>query len=206
MKKQHLYSFFVVDSIYQCLEMCNNVVFFIVTLVFLFIPLSKDLFLISVICTRAACHALLWLCWKLCVFFPSPKSSNHRTKITPRSLRRCNVDVTESRMTALCRLESFRGIPTRNYTTGWGLSCTKDMSTLGLCATGESSVRVVVVMRILLQPFTSFGCHGYTAGGPSSWTPRREEEEGGKQGRMALQRGCHVSLFFLEHHLTGPSC
>lgn len=27
-------------------------------------------------------------------------------------------------------------------------------------------MRVVVVMRILPQPFTSFGCHGYTAGGP----------------------------------------
>lgn len=46
--------------------------------------------------------------------------------------------------------------------------------------------RVVVVMRILLQPFTSFGCHGYTAGGPSSWTPRREQGEGGMLGSMAL--------------------
>lgn len=47
-------------------------------------------------------------------------------------------------------------------------------------------MRVVVVMRILLQPFTSFGCHGYTAGGPCSWTPRREQGEGGMLGSMAL--------------------
>lgn len=106
-------------------------------------------------------------------------------------------------MTVRLRVESFSGIPERNYNTGWGLSCTEDMSTLGSCTTEESSVRVVVVMRILLQPFTSFGCHGYTAGGLSSWTPRWEVEEGGKQGSMGLQRGCHASLYFV-HQLTGP--
>lgn len=53
--------------------------------------------------------------------FLSLKSRNRKTKITPPSLRRCNVGLTESRMTVRCRVESFSGIPERNYNTGWGI-------------------------------------------------------------------------------------
>lgn len=77
-------------------------------------------------------------------------------------------------------------IPNRNCYVGRGITCMKDLHILCKCTTEKRPVRVVVVMRILLQPFTSFGCHGYTAGGPSSWTPRREQGEGGMLGSMAL--------------------
>jgi len=101
-----------------------------------------------------------------------------------------------------CRVGSFIVIPNRNYNIGWGLACTKYMSILCSCTTEERSVRVLVVMRILLQPFTSFGCHGYTAGGPISETPRREQGEGVILESMALQCGCLASLS--THQLTGP--
>lgn len=71
---------------------------------------------------------------------------------------------------------------------GWEMACRKTLAhaTLMHHWKEKGPERVVVVMRILPQPFTSFGCHGYTAGGPSSWTPRREQGEGGMLGSMAL--------------------
>lgn len=73
--------------------------------------------------------------------------------------------------------------PNRNIRQG--IALTKGLHILRYCTTEKKACKVVVVMRILLQPFTSFGCHGYTAGGPSSWTPRREQGEGGMLGSMA---------------------
>lgn len=58
----------------------------------------------------------------------------------------------------------------------------------------QSGLRVVVVMMIFLQPFTSLCCHGYTARGLSSWTARREQGEGGMLGCMAPQCCCFASL------------
>lgn len=86
---------------------------------------------------------------------------------------------------------------------GQGKACKKDLHIPCLCTTEKRPVRVVVVMRILLQLFTSFGCHGYTARGPSSWTARREHGEGGMLGSMALSVAASP-LFPCMHQLTGP--
>lgn len=89
------------------------------------------------------------------------------------------------------------GITTLDTEQNAGKTCTYYIH-----ATLKRSAVKVVVMRILLQPFTSFGCHGYTAGGPSSWTPRREQGEGGMLEAWPIVCDCLASLSM--HQLTGP--
>lgn len=120
------------------------------------------------------------------MFFLKPSEENNGIKTT---LGACNVSLTESRRMLYCRKERAEihllwlqmGITTLDTEQNAGKTCTYYVH-----ATLQRSAVKVVVMRILLQPFTSFGCHGYTAGGPSSWTPRREQGEGGMLGSLAL--------------------
>lgn len=116
----------------------------------------------------------------MCAFLKKSRvKKNHRISVW-------SVGWKEGRVVADTEsLVEIFAIPNRNCYIGWGRVCEKDLHTLR-CTAEKRPVRVVVVMRILLQPFTSFGCHGYTAGGPSSWTPRREQGEGGMLGSMAL--------------------
>lgn len=86
-------------------------------------------------------------------------------------------------------------IPNRNvagrglggWVVGWaaaeGISCEPDSHVTSSARHSRCHVRVVVVMRILPQPFTSFGCHGYTAGGPEL-LDTEAGTEGGREGGM----------------------
>lgn len=98
-------------------------------------------------------------------------------------------------------LNKFK-IPKTNRHIGPRTAHENDWRTLCECITEKRPVRVVVVMRILLQPFTSFGCHDYTAGGLSTWTPRREQGE--REGCWEAWPRVRLLASPPMHQLTGP--